>query len=59
MFQNKPDAESVAAPKNAMGIAQMLGLRKKEEINPVIDARLEGLSVHLDERLPPKGCFKH
>lgn len=42
-----------------MGIAHLLGLGKKEEIDPVIDARLEGLSAHLDARLPAKGCFRH
>ncbi len=59
MFRTQSAPEVAAASKAAFRIGGLLGWGKKEELDTIIESRLEGLSEHLDASLPTRGCFRH
>lgn len=59
MRENQTAIEPAADPKPIFDLSGLFGRKSKDEVNPVIEARFEGLSRTLEKSLPPKGCFRH
>ena len=59
MFRSDASANTTVPSKPAFSLGNFLGRSRKEELDPIIDARIEGLATNLEANLPKRSCFKN